>query len=135
MKEQLVGRVVEQQLLESYLQSSRSEFIAVYGRRRVGKTFLIRQVIGNNASFSISGMENVSTNDQLLNFKIALNRYGAINQECTNWLEAFDLLITYLESLPDGNKIVFIDVLLRKRSHSWCPSAQVSSLKENSLGY
>lgn len=109
MKEQLVGRVVEQQLLESYLQSSRSEFIAVYGRRRVGKTFLIRQVIGNNASFSISGMENVSTNDQLLNFKIALNRYGTINQECTNWLEAFDLLITYLESLPDGNKIVFID--------------------------
>lgn len=109
MQEQLVGRVVEQQLLESYLQSGRSEFIAVYGRRRVGKTFLIRQVIGDKASFTISGMENVSTNDQLLNFKIALNRYGAMDQECTNWLEAFDLLIRYLESLPDGNKIVFID--------------------------
>lgn len=109
MQEQLVGRVVEQQLLESYLQSGRSEFIAVYGRRRVGKTFLIRQVIGDKASFTISGMENVTTNDQLLNFKIALNRYGAIDQECTNWLEAFDLLITYLESLPNGNKIVFID--------------------------
>ena len=85
MQEQLVGRVVEQQLLESYLQSGRSEFIAVYGRRRVGKTFLIRQVIGDKASFTISGMENVSTNDQLLNFKIALNRYGAMDQECTNW--------------------------------------------------
>ena len=109
MQEQLVGRVVEQQLLESYLQSGRSEFIAVYGRRRVGKTFLIRQVIGDKASFTISGMENVTTNDQLLNFKIALNRYSAIDQECTNWLEAFDLLITYLESLPNGNKIVFID--------------------------
>ena len=109
MQEQLVGRVVEQQLLESYLQSGKSEFIAVYGRRRVGKTFLIRQVIGDKASFSISGMENVTTNDQLLNFKIALNRYGAIDQACTNWLEAFDLLITYLESLPNGNKIVFID--------------------------
>lgn len=109
MQEQLVGRVVEQQLLESYLQSGRSEFIAVYGRRRVGKTFLIRHVIGDKASFTISGMENVTTNDQLLNFKIALNRYGAIDHECTNWLEAFDLLIAYLESLPNGNKIVFID--------------------------
>lgn len=47
MQEQLVGRVAEQQLLNSYLQSGKSEFIAVYGRRRVGKTFLIRQVIGN----------------------------------------------------------------------------------------
>ena len=109
MQEQLVGRVAEQQLLNSYLQSGKSEFIAVYGRRRVGKTFLIRHVIGNKASFAISGMENVSTGEQLLNFMITLNRYGVNNQRYTNWLEAFDALISYLESLPNGNKIVFID--------------------------
>lgn len=109
MQEQLVGRVAEQQLLKSYLQSGKSEFIAVYGRRRVGKTFLIRHVIGEEASFAISGMENVSTDEQLLNFSITLNRYGKGNQKYTNWLEAFDALISYLEALPNGNKIVFID--------------------------
>ena len=81
MQEQLVGRVAEQQLLKSYLQSGKSEFIAVYGRRRVGKTFLIRQVIGEEASFAISGMENVSTDEQLLNFSITLNRYRQDNQK------------------------------------------------------
>ena len=109
MKEKMIGRVVEQRLLESYLQSDKSEFIAVYGRRRVGKTFLIRNVIADKASFSMSGMENVSTEEQLMNFTISLNRFGRANGRCSNWLEAFEQLITYLSSLPCEKKIVFID--------------------------
>ena len=109
MQEELIGRAIEQRLLESYIQSNRSEFIAVYGRRRVGKTFLIRRVISDRVCFSMSGMENVSTDEQLLNFSIALSRYGYRSRKYSNWLEAFEHLITYLASLPAGNKIVFID--------------------------
>lgn len=49
MEVKLIGREKEKQCLEDYLSSGKSEFIAVYGRRRVGKTFLIRQVIGDRA--------------------------------------------------------------------------------------
>ena len=52
MQPVLVGREKETQLLQKYLESDKSEFVAVYGRRRVGKTFFIRQVIGKNAAFS-----------------------------------------------------------------------------------
>ena len=109
MQEELVGRAAEQRLLESYLQSERSEFIAVYGRRRVGKTFLIRKVISDRACFSMSGMENVSTEEQLINFSLALSRYSSTLTKCASWLDAFEKLINYLTSLPEGIKIVFID--------------------------
>ena len=64
----MIGREKEKQYLEDYLDSGKSEFIAVYGRRRVGKTFLIRQVIGDKACFSLTGMENADLRDQLANF-------------------------------------------------------------------
>lgn len=37
MKENIVGREIE---IENYIASRKSEFITIYGRRRVGKTFL-----------------------------------------------------------------------------------------------
>ena len=101
MLEELIGRVAEQRLLESYIQSDKSEFIAVYGRRRVGKTFLIRKVISDRASFMMSGMENVTTDDQLLNFSMVLSRYCTSMTKYTTWLDAFEALIKYLVSLPD----------------------------------
>ena len=109
MKELLIGRASEIQLLESYLQSDKSEFIAVYGRRRVGKTFLIRQVIGDRACFAMSGMDNVSTNEQLLNFALTFQRYFNASVKPANWLEAFELLIEHISQLPKGQKIIFID--------------------------
>lgn len=109
MLEELIGRVAEQRLLESYIQSDKSEFIAVYGRRRVGKTFLIRKVISDRACFMMSGMENVTTDDQLLNFSMVLSRYCTSMTKYTTWLDAFEALIKYLVSLPEGRKIVFID--------------------------
>lgn len=55
MNKLFIGREKEQELLRRYLDSNQSEFIAVYGRRRVGKTFLIQKVVGDNYAFIFSG--------------------------------------------------------------------------------
>ena len=54
--EKLIGRQREIRMLEQYMASDRAEFIAVYGRRRVGKTFLIRQHLSNQFSFDVTGI-------------------------------------------------------------------------------
>ena len=68
MKRLFIGREKEQRLLKEYLESEQSEFIAVYGRRRVGKTFLIQQVIGDDYAYYVSGMHGVPMRVQLANF-------------------------------------------------------------------
>ena len=68
MNKLFIGREKEQRQLKEYLSSDQSEFIAVYGRRRVGKTFLIQQVICNNYSFYVAGINNLSMRIQLKNF-------------------------------------------------------------------
>ncbi len=52
----IIGRETETELLKQYINSSKSEFIAVFGRRRVGKTYLIDQLFGNNFAFSFTGI-------------------------------------------------------------------------------
>ena len=111
MKQILIGREQEVQLLRDYLDTEKSEFIVVYGRRRVGKTFLIRQVIGNQSCFSMTGMENAGMKDQLFNFYFTLRRVWPSATLPHSWIEAFDELRNYLENLPKGKKIVFIDEL------------------------
>ena len=68
MEKFFIGREKEQQQLKDYINSDQSEFIAVYGRRRVGKTFLIQHVIGVDYAFYVAGMNNVSLRIQLNNF-------------------------------------------------------------------
>ena len=111
MKKLLIGRNREIARLNEYLDSDRSEFIAVYGRRRVGKTFLIRHVIGDKACFSLAGMENAEMKDQLNNFYFSMRKYSSSVPRPSSWIEAFFLLESYLENLPDGRKIIFIDEL------------------------
>lgn len=72
MEQELVGREVELEDLNKYLNSERSEFIAVYGRRRVGKTFLIRKAVKDHFAFFMTGMHGVGKSEQLVNFSIAL---------------------------------------------------------------
>lgn len=96
---------------EEYLNSNRSEFIAVYGRRRVGKTFFIRQTVGDKACFALTGMENASMKDQLTNFFFTLRRVFPKATQPKSWIEAFDELETYLEQRPKGKKIIVIDEL------------------------
>ncbi len=113
MKETLIGREFETERLTEYLASDRSEFIAVYGRRRVGKTFLVRQVCEDRFAFYVTGMYNATKPDQLTNFAVAMQRcFGTetINVE-KNWLLAFNALAQSIEKMPKGRKIIFIDEL------------------------
>ena len=113
MNQKLIGREPELGALNRYFSSGRSEFIAVYGRRRVGKTFLIRKSVDDQFAFFMTGVHGASKTDQLLNFSIALQKYSnapSISIQ-RNWLLAFHALATYLETLPEGNKYVFIDEL------------------------
>ena len=110
----LIGREKEIALLDSYLQSDRSEFIALYGRRRVGKTFLITQLYGDKFAFEMTGVLNASKNEQLLYFNHALERFGydfRAGRPMT-WNEAFFALESLLEKIPASRQhIVFIDEL------------------------
>jgi len=108
----LVGRDKEQKILLSALEADESQLIAVYGRRRVGKTFLIRQTFKNKFAFQHTGMAKGSLNDQLTEFCESLRYYGLKNfEEPENWSEAFHLLQHLLEKKPKGKKVVFIDEL------------------------
>lgn len=109
MNKLFIGREKEQRLLKEYIDSDQSEFIAVYGRRRVGKTFLIQKVIGNGFAFYVAGMNSVPMRIQLKNFIQGLRKYRPDTPLVTSWLDAFIALENYLDSLPEGKKIVFID--------------------------
>ncbi len=112
----LIGRKGELKKLESHLMSRKSEFVAVYGRRRVGKTFLVRKAFKNDFSFQLTGLANVSMKHQLGQFHAALVKHAAAvrwePQAATDWFVAFRQLSEYLEKLPDGNKkVIFLDEL------------------------
>ena len=109
MKSQVIGREEETRRINEYIESNRSEFIAVYGRRRVGKTFLVRNIIAGKASFAMSGMDNVTLREQLTNFDIALHQHGFDTTGSTSWIDAFNKLEQYLDGLKQTVKIVFID--------------------------
>ena len=64
----LTGRITEIEVLEKIKTSSRAEFVAVYGRRRVGKTYLIKQFFQENFTFYLTGMANATTPLQIGNF-------------------------------------------------------------------
>lgn len=68
----LTGRKEEQIKLLNAMESDESEFIAVYGRRRVGKTFLIRETFGYKFTFSHTGLAKKCTREQLANFQSSL---------------------------------------------------------------
>ena len=104
-----VGREKEKQQLNDYINSNQSEFVAVYGRRRVGKTYLIQHVIGNEYAFYVAGMNNVSQATQLRNFMQGIQKNCPGVPPAKTWLEAFIALENYLEALPEGRKIIFID--------------------------
>ena len=88
MEQRLIGRKAELKLLNEYINSDKSEFIAVYGRRRVGKTFLIRKAVEDHFAFFMTGMNGVAKGEQLVNFSIALQKYthSTTLQTFKSWL-------------------------------------------------
>ena len=110
---EIIGRHNEKEKLNKYLESEKPEFIAVYGRRRVGKTFLIREYFNRKFTFYIAGLANATKQEQLENFNATLLSYGKTPYtRSKNWMEAFRQLIHLIEhSNKKGKKVIFIDEL------------------------
>ena len=108
----LIGRTKEKQLLVDALHEEYSQFIAVYGRRRVGKTFLIREAYDYKFDFQFTGAAKLTARKQLVRFRRALKEHGQKDTpELTNWGDAFSELKRLINGLPTGKKVVFFDEL------------------------
>ena len=114
----IVGRKQEIEELERLYRSDRPEFVAVYGRRRVGKTFLIKQALKNRITFQHTGVSPIDQDDaksrmktQLESFYYSLLNHGLEGFKVPkSWMEAFFQLEQLLTSLDDGKRqVVFID--------------------------
>ena len=116
MDEPIIGRKRELKILEEVLSSTSAEFIAIYGRRRIGKTYLIKKFLGRQTGvfFELTGNEDILKN-QLKNFSISLSNAfyrGAEIAVQTNWMDAFRQLNTAIENLPKNKRItIFLDEL------------------------
>lgn len=109
-----VGRNQQLAELKRILHSDRPEFIAVYGRRRVGKTFLVKEAASNDFAFYFTAAHDVPKSEQITNFMLQLRKYSGNEslEKPKSWFEAFSELGKYLDSLPGSmNKILFFDEL------------------------
>jgi len=116
-KEKIIGRINEAGILDKALRSPDPEFIAVYGRRRVGKTFLIREFYEDSICFELIGVHDASLKVQLNNFAQSLKYeigMGLLPQAPGTWFDAYNYLTQFLESINKkltDNRVVFIDEL------------------------
>ncbi|MBC7867620.1 MAG: AAA family ATPase [Gloeobacteraceae cyanobacterium ES-bin-316] len=116
MQHIIIGREQEQQILGEILNTKAADMLAITGRRRVGKTYLVRSYFAGCIHFEMNGILNATTQQQLHNFDIAFNNFSEKKSRkrapASNWLEAFHRLAQYLESLKTKKKlVVFIDEL------------------------
>jgi AAA+ ATPase superfamily predicted ATPase len=108
----IIGRSEEIRELDEIMRSGKPEFIVVYGRRRVGKTFLIREYFKDDFFFKHTGLAKGSANVQLAEFNKSLRRTrGNAHSDAAGWLEAFDCLRDHIEQSEPGRKVLFIDEL------------------------
>ena len=108
----LISRDIEKKTLLDALQAEESQFIAVYGRRRVGKTYLIRQTYDGMLTFEHSGLANAGRKEQIQAFTTSIKRAGLEGPVMpTNWLDAFELLKDLVEKSQENKKVLFIDEL------------------------
>ena len=102
----IIGRDKEIKELVELYNSDKSEFVAVYGRRRVGKTFLIDEALKGKITFRHAGLSPVdeegkknSLKDQLKHFYFSLQMQGMKKSKCpSSWMEAFFMLSQLLEA-------------------------------------
>lgn len=113
MDKNFIGRKEEIGLLQAIKASGKAEFVAVYGRRRVGKTYLIQQFFDNSFAFSATGIIDGNKDEELYTFSIALSNIGYSGSRPHNWLEAFDALRTMLEQRITQRRrcVIYIDEL------------------------
>jgi len=111
----MVGRKEEQRLLHELADSGESEFVVVYGRRRIGKTFLVRETFENDFFFSYTGIANLNAEQQRKEFAKTLREYGWTPKDDNvavpeNWFDAFNSLrVLITEANTKGRLLIFID--------------------------
>ena len=117
---QITGRTREIAELNALYQSTQAQLVAIYGRRRVGKTFLVDQVFKGKITFRHAGLSPIdlggnknAVKKQLKHFYNSLLLCGVKKSKCpSDWLEAFFMLEQYLESIDNGSKqLIFLDEL------------------------
>lgn len=107
----MIGRTKEIEELNRLYESDESEFVAVYGRRRVGKTYLVRETFSDRFAFHHTGLPNATKHQQLVHFKESLAAAGARVKTPRNWFEAFHVLREVVARSAFRRKVVFIDEL------------------------
>ena len=110
---EIIGRERERRILTRCETSGKPEFVAVYGRRRVGKTYLVAWHFANKFAFSVTGVSGGNMKQQLREFHMALTRhYNGDIPIPKDWPEAFALLEKKLDGDSSlGKKVLFIDEL------------------------
>ena len=118
MQDKLVSRDRECDELQRCLESDRSEFVIISGRRRIGKTYLIDKFFNYKYDFTFVGEHNTPASVQIQNFMRAIKRHSKRRQpKAGTWYDAFNALEDYLETLPsDQKKVIFIDEMPWKHS-------------------
>ena len=112
MEKKLIARDRECSMLRDCIESDRSEFVIVYGRRRVGKTFLVDQYFKMNYDFSFVRSHRSTQRGQLRNFGKAMKLYAGLKTvpKYADWFDAFDALEEHLGNIPaNRKKVVFFD--------------------------
>jgi hypothetical protein len=132
--DRISGRRAETEVLDRAMKSPEPEFVAIYGRRRVGKTYLVREFFGDAICFELTGLHNASMSDQLENFAEALGKAmgsGVMPRTPSSWREAFRQLEQFLESSRPtrggGKRVVFFDELpwLDTRRAKFCSALEL----------
>ena len=108
----IIGREFEKGILKECVESKSPEFVAVYGRRRIGKTFLIKQFFKEKFDFYMTGVLDSNMSDMLEYFNAQLQFYSGREWPlATSWMKSFRQLQEYLSSLRKKKIVVFIDEL------------------------
>ena len=121
----LIGREREVAFLEEVVERDEAQLIAVYGRRRVGKTYLIRETLKGRFTFQHAGVYQGTKAEQLAAFSNALTDAGLPENRPVpnNWFEAFQLLKQLISQSTQRKKIIFLDEL------SWMDTAKTDMMK------
>lgn len=111
--EKIIGRIAEKKILKDAMTSQSAELIAIYGRRRIGKTFLVRSAYEKQLVFEFTGVHNAKMPEQLDNFARALTKASSSPAPLAapaNWSIAFDILEKFLTPiLQKQTAVIFFD--------------------------